>query len=90
MKCKDKKTAAEVKAEQQFPGVAVDRADCDKTTPAEVKADTRALNNNPRNSDWTTNQLWTRASGLRKNCKLHELHKLIFHVNAREWFVNFD
>ena len=51
MKCKDKKTAAEVKAEQQFPGVAVDRADCDKTTPAEVKADTRALNNNPRKSD---------------------------------------
>ncbi len=51
MKCKDKKTSAEVKAEQQYPGAAVDRADCDKTTPAEVKDRTRTLNNNPRNSD---------------------------------------
>jgi len=40
----------EVKAEKELPGAAVDRADCDKVSPAEVKERTKAINNN-RNND---------------------------------------
>lgn len=51
MKCKDKKTSMDVKAEKEYPGAAIDRADCDKANPAEVKDRTKTLNNNPRNHD---------------------------------------
>lgn len=36
---------------KQYPGLETDRADDEKTTPAEVKQEVRILNNNPRNTD---------------------------------------
>ncbi len=44
-----KGTAAE--AAQTKPGVAVDIADNDRTSPEMVKEDTAELNNNPRNNE---------------------------------------
>lgn len=40
-----------VKDALDYPGVATDRADDDKTTPCMVKEDVKELNNNPRNND---------------------------------------
>lgn len=39
------------KASKIYPGVGVDQADHDKTTPRLVKQETKELNNNPRNND---------------------------------------
>ncbi|MDE6464381.1 MAG: hypothetical protein K2L16_07090 [Muribaculaceae bacterium] len=45
-------TRAEIdRAEQNHPGVAVDRADDGKATPRLVRERTKTLNNNPRNND---------------------------------------
>lgn len=40
-----------VKDALDFPGVATNRADDNKTTPCMVKEDVKELNNNPRNTD---------------------------------------
>lgn len=51
----DKKTPShiskKVKEELDYPGVAINHADKDKTTPELVKEDVKDLNNNPRNND---------------------------------------
>lgn len=49
---KDKVTEQqEVKAEMEFPGAAIDKAEKDRETAEEVKCDVKLLNNNPRNND---------------------------------------
>ena len=48
---KQTKTPKQLKAEQTKPGAATDAADRDKVTPAAVKEEVAAMNNNPRNGD---------------------------------------
>lgn len=47
--CRSKKQ--EVKADNEYPGVAIDRADDEKVSKKLVKERTETINNNPRNSD---------------------------------------
>lgn len=47
----DKNTNPKMKAEEDYPGAAYDKACKDETTAREVKSDVRQLNNNPRNTD---------------------------------------
>lgn len=47
----NKKTDKSIKGADLYPGVAIDVADDEKTTPQEVKAETCELNNNPRTTD---------------------------------------
>lgn len=46
-----KKSEEEIRAEETFPGAAIDAADDDKVTKKAVKERTKTLNNNPRNHD---------------------------------------
>lgn len=50
-KNEDKKHDNIAEAADTKPGIAVDIADDDKVTPAEVKQYTKELNNNPRNNE---------------------------------------
>lgn len=50
-KADDKKHDKVAEGADTKPGIAVDIADDDKVTPAEVKQYTKELNNNPRNND---------------------------------------
>ena len=47
--CKSTRKEADNKAEQSYPGVAVNVADNDKVNPQLVKEETAQMNNNPRN-----------------------------------------
>lgn len=46
-----KKTPEEIRAEETFPGAAINAADNDNVKNCEVKERTKTLNNNPRNND---------------------------------------
>ncbi len=45
-----KEAAKHTHAMDNYPGAAIDSADCEHVTEAEVKERTKTLNNNPRNS----------------------------------------
>ncbi len=50
--CRKKSTAQDnTDKAQSYSGIAIDKADGDKVTPALVKERTATLNNNPRNDD---------------------------------------
>lgn len=49
--CCRKKAAEQVKAVEDYPGVAINKSDDNKVDSQLVKERTNTLNNNPRNSD---------------------------------------